>query len=776
MLRSKVNRQKALSLCGLVAVLVGCGVALLGMLQGSKYPARAGAASEPALPASEAEATPWRTRPAGAGSAHGEQTMRARTVGSGVFGRVKPAIGEAVVCAEPVASAGGVRGPGTPRCDFTDDEGSYEMSLPAGTFQVVASSEGLTTDPLTVSVRAGARERADFQLSPSSAQLQGQVVNRAGEPVVGAWITVQTASSGGAAVSDAEGAFEVGAPRGPVQLTVRASGYGTQSVVAASPSDVGRIELGSGGSIEGRVVRADSALPVAEAQVSITHLGQPDGVWTTVTADRDGAFVFEDLAPDRYGLVAEGADAMSAAVTPAVVAEGVSVRDVIVEVSVGSAVTGVVRTRGDGAACPEASVTLYGERTFDARREGSSLRFDRVPPGAYNVSVSCPGHRAETTESIQVDERHAVFEWWVEAGLEVQGSVSSSSGLPLGRVSVEVAQLEGPGDVETITVDTDEAGHYAARELGPGRYRITPSLGDSTVAAAAAREVELSQEHPAERVDFVVAAGARVTATCRSDSGRVAEGLDLFGEAIGTSRFVRAQPDGEGRFVFSDVPDGSYRFFANDHRSAPMPLSGPAGEAEVDVQAGLDVTLPCVIRRGRHQLRGRVVDDRGKPVPDASVSLEPIVAGSGAASFDIVAVGVPATTRVGTSMDGRFTFDGLRDTRYQLKVEHMGRSVVRPALVDALTDIVLPRAARLSLDLSFDDIGSGQARARVTNTGTGEQRERVFESKNMYLTIEDLSPGELRLEVSAGPFTSGESLDLAPGETRELALHIGKTL
>jgi len=453
------------------------------------------------------------------------------------------------------------------------------------------------------------------------------------------------------------------------------------------------------------------------------------------------------------------------------------VRDVLVEVSVGSAVTGVVRSREDGTPCPEASVTLYGERTFDARPEGSSLRFDRVPPGVYNVSVSCPGHRAETTsESIQVDEQHAAFVWWVESGLEVQGSVSSSSGLPLGHASVEVAQLAGPGDVETITVDTDAAGHYAARELGPGRYRVTPRLADSTVAAAEARELELSKEHPSERVNFVVAAGARVTASCRSDSGRVADDLDLFGQAVGTSRFLRAQPDGEGRFVFSDVPDGSYRFFANDRRSAPIPLRGSAGEAEVDLRSGLDVALLCVIQRGRHQLSGRVVDDRGKPVPNASVSVEPIVGGSGAESFDIIAVGVPATIRVGTSTDGRFTFDGLRDTRYQLLVEHMGRSVVRPAVVDVMTDIVLPRAARLSLDLWFDDVGSGQARARVTNTSTGEQRERAFESKNTYLTIEDLSPGELRLEVSAGPFTSGESLDLAPGETRELALRIGKTL
>ena len=74
----------------------------------------------------------------------------------------------------------------------------------------------------------------------------------------------------------------------------------------------------------------------------------------------------------------------------------------------------------------------------------------------------------------------------------------------------------------------------AARELGPGRYRVTPSLGGSTVAVAAARELELSQEHPSERADFVVAAGARVTARCRSDSGRVADDLELFGEgAIG---------------------------------------------------------------------------------------------------------------------------------------------------------------------------------------------------------------------------------------------------
>jgi carboxypeptidase family protein len=778
MLRFRVNRQKALSLGGLVAVLGVCIAALLGMPQSAKPPAGARAASEPGLPASEAAVTPLRPRPEAAAAANGEPAMRSGAVGSGVFGRVRPAVGEAVVCAEPAPSAGGVRGPGTPSCDFTDAEGRYELSLPAGTFQVIASSGGLSADPLTVSVHVGARERADFELSPSRAQLQGQVVNRAGEPVVGAWISVQTALGGrGAAVTEAGGVFEVGAPRGPVQITVRAPGYGTESVIASSPSDVGRIELGSGGSIEGRVVRADSALPVAGAQVSIAHVGQPDGIWTTVTADRDGAFAFEDLPADRYGLVADSAEATSASVTPALLTEGANVLDVLVEVSVGSAVTGVVRSREDGTPCPEASATLYGERQFDARREGSSLRFDRVPPGVYQVSVLCPGHRAETAhESIQVDEQHAAFVWWVESALEVQGSVRSSSGLPLGGASVEVAQLAGPGDVETITVDTDAAGHYAARELGVGRYRVTARLADSTVAVSEARELELSQEHRSERVDFVAAAGARVTATCRSDSGGVADDLDLFGEAIGTSRFVRARPDGEGRFVFSDVPDGSYRFFANDRRSTPIPLRGPAGEAEVDLQAGDNITLTCVIERGQHQLSGRVVDDRGKPVRGASVSVEPIVDSPGAEPFDIMAVGGAVTTRVATSEDGRFTFDGLRDTRYQLQVQHLGRSVVRPGRVDVMTDIVLPRAARLALDLSFDAVGSGQARARVTNTRTEEQSERVFEIKNTYLTIEDLSPGEIRLEVSAGPFTSAESLDLAPGETRELALRIGKTL
>jgi hypothetical protein len=58
-------------------------------------------------------------------------------------------------------------------------------------------------------------------------------------------------------------------------------------------------------------------------------------------------------------------------------------------------------------------------------------------------------------------------------------------------------------------------------------------------------------------------------------------------------------------------------------------------------------------------------------------------------------------------------------------VVHLGRSVVRPAIVDVMTDIVPPRAARLSLDLSFDGVGSGQALDRVTNTRTGEpQLER----------------------------------------------------
>jgi hypothetical protein len=780
MLRFKVNRRKVMSLGGLVAVLGACMVALLGVPRSGKSSAAARVASEHPQPASEsrAQATTLRPRLDGAVA-----TMPSGATGSGVFGRVTPAVGEGVVCAEPAPSAGGVRGRGAPSCELADAQGNYELKLQPGTFQVVASSGGLTADARTVSVRAGARERADFELSPSRSQLHGQVVNRAGEPVVGAWITVMHTTSGGrsATVSDEEGVFEVGAPRGPVLITVRASEYGTRSVVASSPSDLGLIQLGASGSIEGRVISVDSASPVAGAQVSATRFGQPDGSWTTVTADPDGAFLFPDLVPGRYALVADGADLTSGVMTPAVVAEGASLRDVLVEVGVGSKVTGVVRRREDGTPCPDASVVLDGERRFEARPEGSSLSFGRVPPGRYGVSVYCPGHRTETSpQSVQVDGQPAALVWWVESGLEVQGSVISSSGLPLGRASVDVAQVAGTGDGERITVEADAAGHYAARELAAGRYRVTPHGADSLVAVSEAREIELSREHPSERVDFVVAAAARVTATCRSESGSVADDLDVFGQDVATSRSQRAQPAGEGRFVFSDVPDGSYRFFVMDRRNAPILLHGSAGEAEIDLQAGSDVALPCVVHRGHRQLSGRVVDDLGKPVPDAWAYLQPIAASSGAESLDVTLVGPPATTRVGTSAEGRFTFDELRDDRYRLLVEHIGRFVVKEAAVGVMAELVLPRAARLSLDVSFalssDDVVRGQAEARVTNTRTGEQRERLFAPKNTQLTIEGLSPGELQLEVSAGAFRSGESLNLAPGETRELALRLGRTL
>jgi len=750
-------------------------VALLGVPGSGKSPA--GARAEPAQPASEAAATTLRPR---AVVAVGERPMPSGG-GSGVFGRVRPAVGEAVVCAEAEPSDGSVRGRGAPTCELAAADGSYELSLQEGTFQVIASSGALAAEARTVSVRAGTRERADFELTPSRGQLHGLVVDRTGEPVVEAWITVDTASGGrSATVSDEEGAFKVGAPLGPVQITVRAAGYGTQSIIASSPSDVGLIELGSGGSIEGRVIRTDAALPVAGAQVSISRFGQPGG-WTTVTADRDGAFLFTDLVADRYALIADGADVTSATATLAAVADGATLRDVLVEVSVGSEVTGVVRSREDGTPCSDASVVLSGERSFEARREGSSLRFGRVPPGVYDVSLSCPGHRAERTpEPVRVDAQPAAFVWWVESGLEVQGSVISSSGLPIGRATVEVAQVAGAGDVETITVEADAAGHYGARELAAGRYRVTPHAADSRVAVTEAREIELSMEHPSERVDFILAAGARVTATCRSDSGGVADDLDVFGQDVATSRTQRARPAGEGRFVFSDVPDGSYRFFAMDRRNAPLPLHGSAGQAEIDLQAGSDVALPCVVHRGHRQVTGRVVDDLGKPVPDAWASLEPIAASLGSEALDVTLIGLPAAARVATSADGRFTFDELRDDRYRLLVEHTGRFVVKEAAVGVMAEVVLPRAARLSLDLSFelssDEVVRGQAHARVTNTRTGEQQERSFAPENTQLTIEGLSPGELQLEVSAGPFSSGESLDLAPGETRELALRLGRTL
>jgi hypothetical protein len=184
--------------------------------------------------------------------------------------------------------------------------------------------------------------------------------------------------------ADAEGLVVLRDLRGgEYEVTITAPGFGlwTESVslLAGQSEDLGKIALGPGRSVRGRVVDGETHQPIAGASVAIQ---QPPGSASTVT-DPDGTFVVAgSSAPVR--LVVSAID--YAAATVAAAADSPEAE---VLVTLGRPGTlEVTAWSDDGEPCSGCSIVAGGENavtmlTADAQ---GVVRFEQLPPGEYQVS------------------------------------------------------------------------------------------------------------------------------------------------------------------------------------------------------------------------------------------------------------------------------------------------------------------------------------------------------------------------------------------------------
>lgn len=196
------------------------------------------------------------------------------------------------------------------------------------------------------------------------------------------------------------------------------------------------------------------------------------------------------------------------------------------------------------------------------------------------------------------------------AGGSVAGVVVDAAGDPVANAAVII----GEGELSGITgrenippfaalARTDEHGKFLALGIVPGKQRMqsravgfAPWSGDCQVTAGATETVRISLH-----------AGATIHGVVYDDAGNAANATELrIGESSDVG-FVRVQSGADGSFVMSGLQAGERTIKANHDK---------LGKAEVTItiKAGEAATADLHLSLG-FQLRGRVVDSHGNPVP-----------------------------------------------------------------------------------------------------------------------------------------------------------------
>jgi hypothetical protein len=270
---------------------------------------------------------------------------------------------------------------------------------------------------------------------------------------------------------------------------------------------------------------------------------------------------------------------------------------------------------------------------------------------------------------------------------EIAGRITAAdTGLPLRRATVRIASRGAPPVPAAIT---DADGQFAFTGLAPGRYAITarkdgylPLSFGQRRAQDAPRELELAPAQTLSNIDFALPRGGVIV-------GRV---FDEYGDPLVNAEIVafrhlfvpgtrvlitdvNTKTNDLGEFRLFGLTPGRYFISASWHGAvttrggdearfglAPTYYPGTlqlADAAPVAVDAGETVgTLTFSLLSARlATVEGRVVDGENRPVPNATVTLTPRIAGT---------AGEPSATVAGQP-DGSFLIGEVPPGDYDLR-------------------------------------------------------------------------------------------------------------
>ncbi len=553
-----------------------------------------------------------------------------------------------------------------PRFAQTEDDGSFVFEgLSQRDYALEAHSAGLYAAPISIRLRDGS-EPAILRMK-AGRSLHFEIRSADGDqPIPNAAIEVRSgmdwyAGLSWSATSDAAGKAElIGLPTSEIIVHVQASGYARYSGrLAGGEAEQQRILLQGGVAVYGLVVDTQGA-PVADARVAALSASEPfpvvdprlDGALT----DKAGAFKLPDLAAGSYRFVISHPTLVAENMSPVLVTPASS--PIRLVATGGASLTGkVVDGSGAPVAGAEVAYIVQGSIPWRTRRRASTsatgeFRFAALPAGGAELVASTAAASSELTEvSLQAGETKDIT-----LSLSIEGTISglvvdgSGEPVPEAQLLIEPVFTGALGEVDrwqardsgmrvadgggAFNLAGLPEGRYAIRAAAPGAQERALYLATATEARTGASEVRVTAEGESKVRGRLV----------YQDGGAV----PLFTIDLGAGApLAIANP--EGRFVIQ-MPAGEHGLRFAGPSFAPT-------QAVAKASAGQDLDLGSIsVERGR-SIIGLVIDEGGKPVPEAEVAAGALLTGDGSKLFIEDESIMARTTK--TDAQGRFAFDGF---------------------------------------------------------------------------------------------------------------------
>lgn len=558
----------------------------------------------------------------------------------------------------------------------------------------------------------------------------------------------------------------------------------------AEVESIARQTFGETGTIVGRVV--DDEIPVSEAEITL-YKGNPHvhAAWTTlrdrvegistVTAS-DGSFSLSHVpVGEPYVVVASHGDFARSEAGGIRVRKGEATTGVIVRMTKGAVISGLVKDKETESPIAGARAELYHSLELALRPESRErpwrvvftdetgrFAFPFVSEPSIRIAISADGFESQSRGvnfSLEGKARDRMdIHFSLGVGLDLSGRVEDEEGTGVVNAAVTATALTKSFQGESVAF-TDSAGYFLLEGLGDHSYNLRAEAdGFST------KSVPKVTPHQQGVVLTLERQGA-VSGTVTDYDGNPIPSFSLHlmrsmaGRAPGFLNVVQRFDSSDGSFVFEGLDPASYLLEARAKGWAN------ARSAEFTIRRNDPAPPEVTILMGRGgTVHGVITDGDGKAVNGALVSVRDNNYVDNAISriFGQIAPRGASEPQDTTDKQGRFEIGHVPAGVYQVAVNHPAwapRVVNDVNVVDdsqgynGPVDVILPKGAVIA-GLALDEASQPMAfvSVQISMPGSGYMDKTTTDSDGAF-RFDNLEEGTYKVVLSPERDPSGRQLN-----------------
>jgi hypothetical protein len=284
----------------------------------------------------------------------------------------------------------------------TDDEGAFEIAVPASTPSVLlAEAAGFEHGTLLLGDNGEGEDNVELVLQPAI-EFAGRVVASNGQPAVRAQIGIMPLAGGRRVLegsTDDQGRFRIDgvSKRGPYRVVIQHFEHPTFITTEQQVGVDHRYELEAQGRILGVIVDAISGGPVTRYQYAVAGPTRRSAGAVSIS----GSFEVDQLPAGNYSLSIDAEGYESAFVESITVSEGQTVEGVTVRLKPAGAIVGRVRGGSPGNVIVHAwdqESRLEAEAMVS---EDGGFSIDDLPSGTYTLTAVAESTEGELRGEVQ---------------------------------------------------------------------------------------------------------------------------------------------------------------------------------------------------------------------------------------------------------------------------------------------------------------------------------------------------------------------------------------